>query len=76
MRATHALIGLAMAALRALCALGQSFPATMPLGNKPGNPIQNMPPGERLISTFGKRPVFSKGGRGGLPGTANATVFR
>ncbi|GLV22852.1 hypothetical protein TomMM35A_26960 [Sphingobium sp. TomMM35A] len=41
---------------------GEAVPATMPLGNKPGNPIQDMPPGQRLISAFGERPVFSTKG--------------
>jgi Tol biopolymer transport system component len=41
---------------------GETVPATMPLGNKPGNPIQDMPPGQRLISAFGERPVFSPKG--------------
>jgi len=41
---------------------GQAVPATMPLGDKPGNPIQDMPPGQRLISAFGERPVFSAKG--------------
>ena len=41
---------------------GEAVPATLPLGNKPGNPIQDMPPGQRLISAFGERPVFSPKG--------------
>jgi hypothetical protein len=54
MKATHILMGLAMAALPpfALCAQtfsrGEPVPAALPLGNKPGNPIQDMPPGQRL----------------------------
>jgi len=41
---------------------GDPVPATLPLGAKPGNPIQDMPPGQRLISPFGERPVFSPKG--------------
>lgn len=41
---------------------GAPVPATMPIGSKPGNPILDMPPGQRLISAFGERPVFSPGG--------------
>jgi len=41
---------------------GDPVPATLPLGNKPGNPILDMPPGQRLISAFGERPVFSPKG--------------
>lgn len=35
----------------------------MPLGSKPGNPTYDMPAGQRLISPFGERPVFSPDGR-------------
>jgi hypothetical protein len=41
---------------------GAPVPETLPLGNRPGNPIQDMPPGQRLISPFGERPMFSPKG--------------
>jgi hypothetical protein len=41
---------------------GEPVPETLPLGNKPGNPIQEMPPHQKLISPFGERPVFSPKG--------------
>lgn len=41
---------------------GEAVPATMPLGDKKGNPILEMPPGQRLISAFGERPVFNPKG--------------
>ena len=42
---------------------GDSVPETMPLGTEPGNPTYQMPPGFRLISAFGERPVFSPDGK-------------
>ena len=41
---------------------GDPVPATLPIGTTPGNPILDMPPGQRLISAFGERPVFSPKG--------------
>jgi hypothetical protein len=35
----------------------------LPLGRKPGNPTLEMPAGQRLISAFGERPVFSPDGK-------------
>lgn len=35
----------------------------LPLGSRPGNPTYEMPAGQRLISPFGERPVFSPDGR-------------
>jgi hypothetical protein len=34
----------------------------MPLGDRPGNPTFELPPGMRLLSAFGERPVFSPDG--------------
>ena len=68
MKARCLLTALAMTALLPAALLAQGFtrgdpvPATLPLGNKAGNPIQDMPPGQRLISAFGERPVFSPKG--------------
>lgn len=68
MKAKHVLAAALLAAvpLSALSAQtftrGEPVPATLPIGNKPGNPIQDMPPGQRLISAFGERPVFSPKG--------------
>jgi hypothetical protein len=42
---------------------GTPLSGDMPLGNKPGNPTYEMPAGQRLISPFGERPVFSPDGR-------------
>jgi len=36
---------------------------SLPMGNKPGNPTYEVPPGQRLISPFGERPAFSPDGR-------------
>ncbi len=41
---------------------GEPVPATLPIGSKPGDPLIEMPPGQRLISAFGERPVFSPKG--------------
>ena len=41
---------------------GDRVPETLPLGNKPGNPLQDMPPRQQLISAFAERPVFSPKG--------------
>lgn len=41
---------------------GDPVPATMPLGNVPGNPTVDMMPGQRLISAFGERPALSPDG--------------
>lgn len=68
MKANHVLMAVAMAALPPFALSAQTFtrgepvPTTMPLGNKPGNPILDMPPGQKLISAFGERPVFSPKG--------------
>ena len=42
---------------------GEPVPSTMPLGTDIGNPTYQMPPGVKLISAFGERPVFSPDGR-------------
>lgn len=42
---------------------GDPVPETMPVGNEPGRPLYDMPPGQRLISAFGERPVFSPDGK-------------
>lgn len=34
----------------------------LPMGHKPGDPTYDMPAGQRLISAFGERPVFSPDG--------------
>lgn len=68
MKVKFALTALAIAGLLPSTLGAQTFtrggpvPATMPLGNKPGNPILDMPPGQCLISAFGERPVFSPRG--------------
>jgi hypothetical protein len=68
MMVTRFLAALAIAALLPSALPAQSFtrgdpvPATLPIGSKAGNPIQDMPPGQRLISGFGERPVFSPKG--------------
>ena len=41
---------------------GEPVGQTMPLGNRTGSPIFNLPPNEKLISAFGERPVFSPDG--------------
>ncbi len=41
---------------------GEAVPAAMPIGNRAGNPLIDMPPGQTLISAFGERPVFSPDG--------------
>lgn len=41
---------------------GDPVPATLPLGSEKGDPRLEMPPGQRLISAFGERPVFSPKG--------------
>ena len=45
--------------------LGEPVAATdtMPLGNKAGDPVLELPAGSALISSFGERPVFSPDGR-------------
>lgn len=68
MNARRYCTALAMAALLPSALSAQMFsrgdpvPAALPLGSKVGNPIQDMPPGQRLISAFGERPVFSPKG--------------
>lgn len=42
---------------------GDAVPKSMPIGNRPGNPLYDMPVGQRLISAFGERPVFSPDGK-------------
>jgi len=42
---------------------GDPVPATLPIGNRPGSPLYDMPPGQRLVSAFGERPVFSPDGK-------------
>lgn len=42
---------------------GEPVGETMPIGNRPGNPLLEMPPGQRMISAFGERPVFSPDGK-------------
>lgn len=42
---------------------GDPVPESMPIGNRKGNPLYEMPQGQRLISAFGERPVFSPDGR-------------
>ncbi len=82
MNAKHVLMAVAMAALPPFALSAQTFtrgdpvPATLPLGNKPGNPIQDMPPGQRLISAFGERPAFSpKGDRLAFIGKSYGDAF-
>jgi len=59
---------LAAAALMPAHLLAQGFtrgdpvPATLPLGNEPGDPRLEMPAGQHLVSAFGERPVFSPKG--------------
>jgi hypothetical protein len=43
-------------------ARGDPVPATLPLGDEKGDPRLEMPPGQRLVSAFGERPVFSPTG--------------
>lgn len=68
MTAKHAFFAALIAALPLAALNAQTFsrgepvPAQMPVGKEQGNPIQNMPPGQRLISAFGERPVFSPKG--------------
>jgi len=42
---------------------GDPVGATMPLGSRAGDPTLEMPPGQRLLSAFGERPVFSPDGK-------------
>jgi hypothetical protein len=68
LKAKHLLSALAAAALLPSGLFAQGFdrgapvPATLPVGNEAGTPLQDMPPGQRLISAFGERPVFSPKG--------------
>lgn len=41
---------------------GKPITDNLPLGHAPGNPTSTMPRGQRLISAFGERPVFSPDG--------------
>jgi len=69
MFARELLLGFALVTSLAPCAVAQGVPArgekvegSLPLGNRPGNPTYEMPSGQRLISPFGERPVFSPDG--------------
>lgn len=42
---------------------GDPVPASMPLGQEPGDPTIRMEAGQTLLSAFGERPVFSPDGR-------------
>ena len=82
MTGKHVLMAAAMAALPVFTLSAQTFtrgqpvPATMPLGDKPGNPIVDMPPGQKLISPFGERPAFSpKGDRLAFIGKSYGDAF-
>lgn len=58
-----AAIGLVAAPVAAAPFRGEPVGATMPPGNRKGNPTIEMQPGQRLISSFGERPAFSPDGR-------------
>lgn len=51
-----------LAAAQTLDFSGKPITDNLPLGNKAGDPTRDMPAGQRLISPFGERPVFSPDG--------------
>lgn len=65
-RAPPALVAAAGALLAAGLAFAQTAPepvGEMRFGAKTGDPAYQLPPGQRLISAFGERPVFSPDGK-------------
>ena len=58
------IVGAGSAALAqgALDFSGAPLSGDLPLGHAPGDPTYDMPAGQRLISAFGERPVFSPDG--------------
>jgi len=64
LRMMLALTGIAIAcSAHAQITLNEPVKGPIAVGNKPGNPLTEMPDGQHLISPFGERPVFSPDGR-------------